>query len=147
MKFLGKYKIVTGITTQYKINPQNPKYFAKYINDNIMCLGNTETEAIENLKNLYIEYKRKNKLHSPLSEKVLNSYVSTEKFEKYIGISHNFFDFIGEDPDMQINDEFKVSDFDIEDNMLEKLKLEYKIDIKQEDLLVDVFEKIEKSCA
>ena len=147
MKFLGKYKIVTGITTQYKINPQNPKYFAKYINDNIMCLGNTETEAIENLKNLYIEYKRKNKLHSPLSEKVLNSCVLTEKSEKYIGIAHNFFDFIGKDPDTQINDEFTVSDFDIEDIMLEKLKLEYKIDIKQEDLLVAVFEKIEKSCA
>ena len=112
-----------------------------------MCLGNTETQAIENLKNLYTEHKRRNRLCSPFSEKVLHSYVSTKRFEKYMGIATDFFNFIGQDPDSQIDDELTVNDFGIEDYILEKLKLEYRIDIKQDDLLVDIFERIEKSCA
>ncbi len=147
MKFIGKYKIVTGINREYRINPQYGKYFAKYVNDDVVCIGNTETQAIENLKNLYTEHKRRNRLCSPFSEKVLHSYVSTKRSEKYMGIANDFFNFIGEDPDSQIDDEFTVNDFGIENHMLEMLKLEYRIDIQPDDLLVDVFEQIKKSCA
>ena len=149
MTFLGKYKIVTGITTEYKINPQNPKYFAKYVNDNAMILGNTELEAIENLKKLYTEHKRKNKLCSIFSQKVLNTYVPKEKFEKYfsLGVSINFFELIGEDPYSQIDDEFTVKDFELNQEQIAIVNSTYSLNIQPEDFLVDIFEQIKKSCA
>jgi hypothetical protein len=147
--FKGKYKIITGITAEYKINSKNPKYYAKFVNDNIMTLGHTENEAVERLKKLYEEYKSKNKLHSILSNKVLNTFVSREKFEKYFnnGISIIFFELIGEDPYSQIDDEFTIKDFELNDQQIELIKTEYNIKVEKEDIIVDVFERIEKSCA
>jgi hypothetical protein len=145
--FKGKYKIVTGVTTEYKINPQNPKYFAKFVNDNIMTLGQTEYEAIERLKKLYEEYKSKNKLHTILSNKVLNTFVPTEKFEKYFrsGISIDFFELIGEDSYMQIDDEFTIKDLELNAQQIELITTKYNIQVKEEDVIVNIFEKIEKS--
>lgn len=147
--FKAKYKIVTGITTVYKLNPENPKYFAKFVNDNIMCLGNTENEAIEKLKKLYEEYKSKNKLNSELSKKVLNTYISTEKFEKYFhkGISIKFFELIDEDPYTQIDDEYTIKDLELNSEQIELINLKFNIQIKEEDIVVNVFEQIEKNCA
>ena len=147
--FKGKYKIVTGITTEYKINSQNPKYFAKFVNDSMMCLGNTENEAIERLKKLYEEYKSKNKLHSILSNKVLNTFVPTEKFEKYfrMGISIDFFELIGEDPYTQIDDEYILKDLELNAEQIELINSKFNIQIKEEDIVVNIFEQIEKSCA
>ena len=147
MKSTGKYEIITGITNVYKINPANPKYFAKFINDNIMCLGNTENEAINRLKKLYEEYKRKNKLHGLLSKQVLNASVSIEKFEKYMNTSIEFFELIGEDPYCQIDDEFTVEDFEFNEEQIRIIKKKYGRDIQPENYLVDIFEKINKSSA
>ena len=145
--FKGKYKIITGITTEYKINPQNPKYFAKFVNDNISCLGNTENEAFENLKKLYEEYKSKSRLHSIFSNKVLNPYVPTNKFEKYfnIGISSDFFEIIGLDPYTQIDDEYTIKDLDLNTEQIELIKSKLNLQIEEEDIVVNIFEKIEKN--
>jgi hypothetical protein len=150
MEFInGKYRIVTGITTEYKINPQNPKYFAKFVNDNIMTLGHTENEAIERLKKLYEEYKSKNKLHTILSDQVLNPFVPTEKFEKYFrnGISIDFFELIGEDSYAQIDDEFTIKDLELNAQQIELINTKYNIQINEEDVIVNIFEQIEKSWA
>ena len=145
--FKGKYKIITGITTEYKINPQNPKYFAKFVNDNIMTLGHTEDEAIERLKKLYEEYKSKNKLYPILSNQVLNTIVPTEKFEKYFrnGISIDFFELIGEDSYIQIDDEFTVKDLELNAQQIELINTKYNIQVNEEDIIVNIFERIEKS--
>ncbi|OYQ39660.1 hypothetical protein [Flavobacterium aurantiibacter] len=150
MEFIkGKYRIVTGITTEYKINPQNPKYFAKFVNDNIMTLGHTEDEAIERLKNLYEEYKSKNKLHPILSDQVLNPFVPKEKFEKYFlnGISIDFFELIGEDSCTQIDDEYNIKDLELSTQQIELINTKYNIQVNEEDIIVNIFEQIEKSWA
>ncbi|WP_027388381.1 hypothetical protein [Chryseobacterium gregarium] len=145
--FNGKYKIVTGITIEYKINPQNPKYFAKFVNDNIITLGHTEEEAIERLKKLYEEYKFKNKLHSILSKQVLNTFVTIEKFEKYFhnGISKDFFELIGKDSYTQIDDEFTIKDLELDAQQIELINTKYNIQVNEEDIIVNIFEQIEKS--
>ena len=145
--FKGKYKIVTGINTEYNINPQNPKYFAKFVNDNIMTLGHTEDEAVERLKKLYEEYKSKNKLHSILSNQVLNTFVPTEKFEKYFsnGISIDFFELIGEDSYTQIDDEFTIKDLELNAQQIEQINKKYNIQVNEDDIIVNIFEQIEKS--
>ena len=146
MKFF-KHKIVTGITTEHEHNPDNPKYFAKFVNDNLICLGNTENEAIEKLNALYKEYKAKNKLHSSNSEQVLNTNVSTEKFEKYyqLGISVDFFERINEDPHTQIDDESTVKDLELSSDQIELINSIYNLKIKEEDIVVTIFEQIENS--
>ena len=145
--FKGKYKIVTGITTEYKINPLNPKYFAKFVNDNIMTLGHTEDEAIERLKKLYEEYKSKNKLYPILSNQVLNTIVPTERFAKYFrnGISIDFFELIGEDSYTQIDDEFTVKDLELNAQQIELINTKYNIQVNEDDIIVNIFERIEKS--
>jgi len=145
--FKGKYKIVTGITTEYKINPQNPKYFAKFVNDNIMTLGHSKDDAIERLKKLYEEYKSKNKLYPILSNKVLNTFVPTEKFEKYFhnGISIDFFELIGEDAYTQIDDEFTIKDLELNTQQIELINTKYNIQVYEEDIIVNIFKQIEKS--
>lgn len=147
--FKGKYKIVTGITTEYKINPQNPKYFAKFVNDHIMTLGHTEEEAIKRLKKLYEEYKFKNKLHCILSKQVLNAFVPTEKFEKHFdnGISIDFFELISKDPYTQIDDEFTIKDLELDTQQIELINTKYNIEVNEEDIIVYIFEQIEKSQA
>ncbi|MBP7500569.1 MAG: hypothetical protein KA796_12000 [Chryseobacterium sp.] len=145
--FKGKFKIVTGITTEYKINPQNPKYFAKFVNDSIMCLGNTENEAVERLKKLYEEYKSKNRLYSNLSNKVIKTFTPTEKFEKYFhnGISIDFFELIGKDPFTQIDDEYIIKDLELNIEQIQLIKVKFNIQIKREDAVVNIFEQIERS--
>ena len=147
MRSRGKYRIVTGITTEYKINPENPKYFAKFVNDNISCYANTEKEAIEGLKKLFDEYKVKNKLHGLMSNKVLNAHVSTERSEKYLSTSMSFFGLIGEDDCIQIDDEYTVEDFEFSKEQIELINTTYGLNIQPEDILVDIFEKINKSNA
>ena len=149
MESTGKYKIVTGITNEHKTNPQNPKYFAKFVNDNIMSLGNTETEAIENLKKTYIEYKATNKLSSTHSDKVINPYVPTEKFQEYFnkGISIAFFEIINEDPYTQIDDEFTIQDLELSTEQIKIINDKFKLTIRQEDVVVDIFDRIKKSFA
>ena len=110
MKFTGKYTIITGVTSAYKINPENPKYFAKFINDNISCYGHTENEAVKALKELYQDYKNKNKIHGISSNQVLNISISLERFEKHSTSNNwaNFLNLIGESPDAYIDDESTV---------------------------------------
>jgi hypothetical protein len=145
MNFIGKYKIVTGITSEYKMNPENPKYFAKFINDNVQCLGNTEYEAIERLKILYEKYKIKNKLFPFYSEKVLNPYVSKLKYGKYFAsdIYVEFFDLIEEYPWEQFDDEFTLGDLDLSDDKIESINHKYNIKVSREDLLFDILEQID----
>ena len=89
------------------------------------------------------EYKKTKRLPIPWTGQRFQ-VPDNKKFEKYWGVAVNFFDFIGEDPYTQIDDEFTVSEFGIENDMIEKIKAEYGIDIKQEDFLVDIFERIHK---
>jgi len=142
MKYSGKYKIVTGITAEFKINPENPKYFAKFVNDHVLVSDNSEKDAVERLKILYEDYRRKNKLHSRLSNQVLNPYVSTIKFDRYSNIAMQFFGLIGEDDCIQIHDEYTVEDFELSKEQILLLNSTYGLDIQSEDLLVDLFEKI-----
>ena len=148
MENTGKYTIVIGITTEYKINPQNPKYFAKFINDDLMCYGHTEAEAVEHLKRTFTEYKEKNKLFPPSSAKVLNPYVSTEKFDSYFysGLSYKFFELIGEDGDVQLDDETTIKDLELTAEQIEILNEKYQLNIRQEEIVVNIFERIHKSC-
>jgi hypothetical protein len=149
MEHTDKYTIVTGITTEYKDNPQNPKYFAKFINDDLLCYGRTEAEAVEHLKRTFTDYKEKNKLFPPSFDKVLNSHVSREKFEIYFynGISFNFFELIGEDGDIQLHDETTIKDLELTFEQIQILNQKYQLNITQEDIVVDIFACIHKGCA
>lgn len=142
----GKYKIVTGIF-DYKINPKNPKYFAKFLNDDVEVLGHTEDEAIEGLKKLYKEYKAKNKLFPSHSDQVLNPYVPTEKFQEYFdkGISIAFFELIEEDSYTQIDDEFTVQDLELSNKQIEIINDKYQLSVRPEDVVVDIFDRIKNS--
>ncbi len=147
MEFTGKYTIVTGITSEYKINPQNPKYYAKFLNDDVKCLGITEFEAINNLKRTYLEYKAKGKLFPETSIQVLNTYTSAEKFHKYCetAIYSDFFKLLGEDPDMEIDDEFTLKDLEINASQIKMIKSKYNLTVHPEDTVVNIIEAISKS--
>lgn len=122
---------------------KNVAYSAKFTNGAQTTLGSTPEEAIERLRVFFDEYKKTKRLPIPRTDQRFQ-VPGNKKFEKYWGVAANFFEFIGEDPYTQIDDEFTVSDFAIENDMIEKIKAEYEIDIKQEDFLVDIFERIHK---
>jgi predicted RNase H-like HicB family nuclease len=126
--------------------PKDVNYSAKFTNGPQTTLGSTPEEAIERLRIFFDEYKKNKRLPIPGTGQHFQ-VPSDKKFEKYAGIAANFFEFIGEDPYTQIDDQFTISDFDIGNGMIEKIKLEYRIDIEQGDFLVDIFERIKKVSA
>lgn len=145
-QFFRKYRIVTGITQEYLYNPANPKYYAKYVNDDIMCYGNTESEAIERLKELYLEYKKKRKIYPFFSNKVIDASVSIVKFEKHFGSKTytDFFELLNKDPNSQIDDEFTIEDLELSKDQIELINSQYQLNVQPEDFLVDLFEEISK---
>jgi hypothetical protein len=138
------YQIEIIKNPEYYAN--NVSYSARFKNGPQTTLGSTPEEAIERLRTFFDEYKKSKRLPIPGTGQRFQ-VPSNKKFEKYLGIAANFFEFIGEDPYTQIDDEFTVNDFDIENDMIEKIKSEYGIDVKQDDLLVDIFERIKKTIA
>ncbi len=56
----------------------------------------------------------------------------------------DFFDLIQEDRYSQIDDEYTVEDFELSEDQIELINLTYGLKIQPEDLLVDIFEQINK---
>jgi hypothetical protein len=135
------YKIEVSKNPDYY--QKNVAYSAKFTNGPQTTLGSTPEEAIERLRVFFDEYKKTKRLPIPWIGQRFQ-VPDNKKFEKYWGVAVNFFDFIGDDPYSQIDDEFTVSEFGIENDMIEKIKAEYGIEIKKEDFLVDIFERIHK---
>ncbi len=123
------------------------KYGAGIINwSSFISHGATPEEAIKNLKKDLAEYEENYKLPRPGIKAPLQ-FAKTDRIENYDEIGIDFFDkILGVDYfDHFVSDESILFDIDFEkENTVEKIKNEYGIEVTVEDLVVDIFEQINK---
>ena len=133
------YSVQVGESFNY--NNTLIKYFAKFTNGSVITLGSTPEEATQRLKDYFNEYKKNKRLPRPgTPARFLNP--ATKKSEKYETVAMHFFRLIGEDQFTQIDDEFTVGDFQLSSNSIKKIEQRFGIRVKDDDILVDIFEQI-----
>ncbi len=124
------------------------EYIARFVNWlTFIESGSSREEAIENLRNKFLEYKKNNALPRPGS-KVPIEFASSNRVEQYESIAVDFFDHIIELNfyDCFISDESSLYDFGLDDEeTMQKIKQNYGIEPEDGLFLVDIFEKIANS--
>lgn len=128
-------------------NQSEIKFGAKFTNwQTLIAHGNSNSEAVENLRKSFNEYSQKNKLPRPGS-KVSFELATSSKIDLYEEIAIDFFDkIIGINYfDCFISDYSTLFDFGLDDEeTIEKIKIVYKIEPDSDLILADIFEKISK---
>ena len=128
-------------------NQSEIKFGAKFTNwQTLIAHGNSNSEAVENLRKSFNEYSQKNILPRPGS-KVSFEFAKSSKIDLYEEIAIDFFDkIIGISYfDCFISDYSTLFDFGLDDEeTIEKIKIVYKIEPAPDLILADIFEQISK---
>ena len=125
------------------------EYGAKFTNWwHLVAHGESEFQAVENLKQLLADFKENNSEIPRPGASVPVEYTEGDRIEKYEEIAVDFFDkIIGINfYDCFISDLSSLFDFDLEnEKTLKKIESEYGIVPKGKDyFLVDIFEQIDE---
>lgn len=126
------------------------KFGAKFTNWSVfLAHGSSVNEAIDNLKNNFMEYAKKNELPRPGS-KVPIQFAETNRIEEYEEIAVDFFEKIIEINfyDCFISDYSTLFEFDKDDEKtIEKIKAEYGVEPGSDLFLADIFEQIKNKAS
>jgi hypothetical protein len=128
------------------------KYGAEFTNWwSLVGHGETENQAVENLKKYLSDYKKNNAVVPRPGANAPLEFSETERIEKYEDIAVEFFDnIIGINfYDCFISDLSSLHNFELDDDdNVAKIETEYGIRLKDKDyLLSDIFELIDKKAS
>lgn len=140
------YPLETWINSEASQN--DIKFGAKFTNwHTLIAHGNSNYEAIENLRTTFKEYSKENKLPRPGS-KVSFQFAESSKIELYEEIAIDFFDkIIGISYyECFVSDYSTLFDFGLDDDeTIKKIESMYRIKPDSDLVLADIFELINKA--